>query len=468
MTANDKGYLLTLQRKKQNFLDEPIPQGNAISGILVADKNLAIPEIDMGGGQADASAAPPVASVPFGELLTILGLMFMGGLILNLMPCVFPVIGLKIMGFVQQAGHNRRSIAFHGVSFTLGVFASFAALTGILFTVRAAAIRNGTEAIGWGYQLQNPWVVVVLLLLMFVLALNMFGLFELGTSATSIGGNLQNKSGHAGSFFSGVLATVVATPCSGPFLGVAIGAAMALPAVQFFSSFAAMAFGLALPYLFLSFFPALVEKLPRPGAWMESFKQGMSFLLFGTAGFFLWIYGGLIGLDYLLSPILGLALVAVAAWIYGRWHLPHKTNRTRLTALTITALFAVAGTVLALPPKPNKLWSEWSEEKTVALLAEGTPVYIDFTAQWCATCQVNKKVAYTDEVLALAKEKGVVFLKADKTRDNPAIDAKVREYGRDAIPVNVLLIPGKEPLITPELLTPGILKELFNKIPGKP
>ena len=394
--------------------------------------------------------------------------MFMGGLILNLMPCVFPVIGLKIMGFVQQAGHNRRSIAFHGVSFTLGVFASFAALTGILFTVRAAAIRNGTEAIGWGYQLQNPWVVVVLLLLMFVLALNMFGLFELGTSATSIGGNLQNKSGHAGSFFSGVLATVVATPCSGPFLGVAIGAAMALPAVQFFSSFAAMAFGLALPYLFLSFFPALVEKLPRPGAWMESFKQGMSFLLFGTAGFFLWIYGGLIGLDYLLSPILGLALVAVAAWIYGRWHLPHKTTRTRLAALAITALFAIAGTVLALPPKPNKLWSEWSEEKTVALLAEGTPVYIDFTAQWCATCQVNKKVAYTDEVLALAKEKGIVFLKADKTRDNPAIDAKVREYGRDAIPVNVLLIPGKEPLITPELLTPGILKELFNKIPGKP
>ncbi len=469
VTTNDEGYLLILQRKKVNFLDEPIPQGNTVSGILIGEKSIVIPEISLAGENAESTAvknseAETGKSIPFAKLLTILGLMFLGGLILNLMPCVFPVIGLKIMGFVQQAGHNRRSIALHGVSFTLGVFASFAVLTGILFAVRSAALRNGTEAIGWGYQLQNPWVVVVLLLLMFILGLNMFGLFELGTSATSVGGNLQSKSGHAGSFFSGVLATVVATPCSGPFLGAAIGVAMGLPAVQFFSSFGAMALGLALPYLILSIFPALVEKLPRPGAWMESFKQGMSFLLFGTAGYFLWIYGGLIGQDYLLSPILGLAFVAIAAWIYGRWHLPHKTTKTRFSALFITALFAIAGTVLALPPKPNKLWSEWSEEKTVELLAEGKPVYIDFTAQWCATCQWNKKVAYTDEVLALAKIKGIVFLKADKTRDNPAIDAKVREFGRDAIPVNVLLIPGKEPMITPPILTPGILKDLFNKV----
>ena len=293
----------------------------------------------------------------------------------------------------------------------------------------------------------------------------MFGLFEIGTSATSVGGNLQNKRGHTGSFFSGVLATVVATPCSGPFLGVAIGATMALPALQFFTGFAFMAIGLALPYLVLSLCPALVEKLPRPGAWMESFKQAMSFLLFATAGYLLWVYGGLIGQEYLLSPILGLSLIAAAAWIYGRWNLPHKLAMTRYTALALAALFAIGGTVLALPPKPNKLWSDWSEQTSDQLISEGTPVYIDFTAQWCFTCQVNKKTAYTDKVLTLAKEKGIVFLKADKTKPSPAIEAKLQELGRTAIPVNVLLIPGEEPIITPAVLTPGILTDLFNKVP---
>lgn len=383
--------------------------------------------------------------------------MFLGGLLLNLMPCVFPVIGLKIMGFVQQAGENRRSIALHGISFTSGVLLSFAILSGILFTLR--------ETIGWGYQLQNPWVVIILLLLMFILALNMFGIFELGTSATSVGGKLQSKSGHTGSFFSGILATVVATPCSAPFLGAAIGAAMALPALQFFTGFTFMALGLALPYLILSLFPTLVEKLPRPGPWMESFKQAMSFLLFATAGFLLWVYSGLIGQEYLLSPLMGLSLIAAAAWIYGRWNLPHKTPKTRRTALAITAIFAIGGTLLALPPQPEKLWSEWSEETTEELLAEGTPVFIDFTAQWCVTCQVNKKIAYTEEILTLAREKRIVFLKADKTKPNPAIEKKLQELGRTAIPVNVLLIPGEPPIITPEVLTPGILKDLFNQIP---
>ncbi|MEP2774461.1 MAG: thioredoxin family protein [Luteolibacter sp.] len=456
VSKTETGYLVTLLRKQTDLLDNPIEQGNSVSGILIAGKEYLIAETGI-------AAAPP-EPVSEGNLLPILAGMFFGGLILNLMPCVFPVIGLKIMGFVQQAGENRRTIALHGVSFTAGVLASFAVLSGILFAVRAAALKNGSELKGWGYQLQNPWVVVVLLLLMFILALNMFGLFELGTSATSVGGKLQNKSGHTGSFFSGVLATVVATPCSGPFLGVAIGAAMALPAYQFFLGFAFMAIGLALPYLILSLFPALVEKLPRPGAWMESFKQAMSFLLFATAAYLLWVYGGLIGQEYLLAPLMGLSLIAAAAWIYGRWNLPHKSAKTRYTALTITALFAIGGTVLALPPQPNKLWSEWSEEKAEQIVAEGSPVFIDFTAQWCLTCQVNKKVAYTDEVLALAKKKGIVFLKADKTRPNPAIEAKLEELGRSAIPVNVLMLPGKEPIITPEVLTPGILIDLFNKV----
>lgn len=458
ITQIDDGFAIRLDRKKTDFIGEPIPQGNAVSGILLGNPNYLVPETSV--------SAPDPENLAFGKFLKVLGGMFVGGLILNLMPCVFPVIGLKIMGFVKQAGASRRAVALHGLSFTSGVLASFAVLSGILFAARSAAIRDGSAFVGWGYQLQDPHVVVILLLLMFVLGLNMFGLFEIGTSATSVGGNLQHKTGHAGSFLSGVLATIVATPCSAPFLGTAIGVAMTLPSLQFFSGFAAMAIGLALPYLVLSVFPEWVKNLPRPGAWMESFKQAMSFLLFGTSGYLLWFYSAQIGQENLIRPIFGLCIIAVGAWIYGRWHLPHRSRTTRITALALGFAFVTSGVVLTLPPKPDQLWEPWSESKTEELLEKGTPVYIDFTAQWCITCQLNKKIAYTEKVIDLAKRKGVVFLKADKTRrPSPEIDGAIQKLGRNAIPVNVLIIPGKEPILTPEILTPNILTELFSRIP---
>lgn len=453
ITRDGDDWLVTLQRNLFDPIDDTqeIPQGDALSGILIGPTSIVIPETTIGS----APAAPVAAT----GLFKILGGMFLGGLILNLMPCVFPVIGLKIMGFVQQAGEDRKKIILHGVLFALGVFASFAVISGILFAAR--------ESIGWGYQLQNPWVVLALLLLMFVLALNMYGVFEIGTSATSVGGNLQNKQGLSGSFFSGVLATVLATPCSGPFLGVAIAAAIALPALQFFTAFAAMAFGLSTPYLILSIFPKLLDKLPRPGAWMESFKQAMSFLLFATAGYLLWIYGALIDYDNLLNPIIGLSAIAAAGWIYGRWFLPHKSGRARGIAVALALVFAIAGFLLAKPPSKSALvWEDWSPQRVEELLAEGTPVYIDFTAKWCATCQVNKKVAYTADVIELMKEKGIVALKGDKTKPDADIERMVHAYGRAAIPVNVLLEPDKEPIVTPEVLTPGYLIDLFEKLPA--
>jgi thiol:disulfide interchange protein len=447
------------------LLDNDIPQGKSFSGILTsAAGSITIPDTVI---FSDAVANKPTEALPVAKYLPILWGMLVGGLILNLMPCVFPVIGLKIMGFVQQAGSDRKKIALHGVAFTAGVLASFGVLSGILFAAREAArssVGPGADSIGWGYQLQNPWVVLILMLLMFVLALNMFGVFELGTSATSVGGSLQAKQGIGGSFFSGVLATIVATPCSAPFLGVAIGSAIGLPAFQFFSAFGAMAIGLSLPYLILSVFPKLIDHLPRPGAWMESFKQAMSFFLFATAGYLLWVYAGQIGLDNLLGPIFGLSGIAVAAWIYGRWNLPHRTRNTRWAATLLAVLFAAGGFMLAKPPQKSALvWESWSQERVDALLAEGKPVYIDFTAQWCATCQVNKKTAYTKEVIALMQKKGVVALKADKTNADPKIEAKLQELGRSAIPVNVLLVPDKKPVITPELLTSGYLNDLFSK-----
>jgi thiol:disulfide interchange protein DsbD len=444
-------WSIQLPRAMRDALKRPIIQGASVSGILLGPRAIAVPATRI------ARAAPaPLAFFPY---LSVLGGMLLGGLILNLMPCVFPVIGLKILGFVRQAGSDRKKIALHGLVFVLGVLASFAVLSGILFAARAAA-----GPVGWGYQLQNPWVVLALMVLMFVLALNMFGVFELGSSATSIGGSLQTRQGLAGSFFSGVLATVVATPCSAPFLGVALGIAIALPAVQFFLAFAAMAVGLALPYLILSVFPQLLGFLPRPGAWMESFKQAMSFLLFATAGYLLWVYAGLIDLENLPGPIFGLAAIAVAAWIYGRWNLPHRSGRTRAAALVLTTLFAVAGLYLAKPPPPSVItWETWSPQRVESLLEDGHPVYIDFTAQWCATCQANKLRAYSPQVVALMRQKGVVALKADKTKPNPQIEAALQQLGRSAIPVNVLLAPGREPVILPALLSP---KDLLGALDG--
>ncbi|MCH7226751.1 protein-disulfide reductase DsbD family protein [Haloferula sp. A504] len=447
------------------LIEIPIEQGNTLSGILVFDEPL--PEL---GARAvvvpeTVVGKPPAPPLPFSKLLPILGGMLLGGLILNLMPCVFPVIGIKIMGFVQQAGEDRRKIVLHGVMFVVGVLVSFWVLSGALFALRASAAPG--EEIGWGYQLQNPWIIMVLMLVMFVLGLSMYGLFEIGASATGVGGSLQNKQGVSGSFFSGILATVVATPCSAPFLGVAIGVAVTLPAAQFFLAFTFMALGLALPYLILSIFPKLVDMLPRPGPWMESFKQAMSFLLFATAGFLLWVYVGQIELVNMLTVVIGLTLIAIAAWIYGRWDTPARRSGVRWTARGLTVLFAGIGLYACTPPEPSAIeWEKWSEEKVEQLLEEGTPVYVDFTAQWCATCQLNKSRAYPEEVANLMKERGVVALKADKTKADPEIDAKLEELGRSAIPVNVLYVPGKEPIITPEILSADYLKELFtNEVP---
>jgi thiol:disulfide interchange protein len=458
MSAKAEGdeFIIDLKTRKELFNGAEVEAAKSLSGILVYDeagvtKSVIVPETPI-----TKAPAPPL---PWSEFFPVLFGMFLGGLILNLMPCVFPVIGIKILGFVQQSGQDKRKIILHGLAFTVGVLVSFWILSSILFIARQSV---GGEEFGWGYQLQNRWVVLGLMMLMFVMALNLYGVFEMGTSATSVGGNLQSKQGIEGSFFSGFLVTVVATPCSGPFLGAAIGAAIALPAVQFYIAFTLMALGLAIPYLFMSAFPKLVDYLPRPGAWMETFKQGMSFLLFATVGYLLWIYTGLIELDNMLNPILGLSAVAIAFWIYGRWNTFSRPRPVRIYACIVALFFAVGGIYYAGNIKKGVEWEKWSHERVEELLDEGRPVFVDFTATWCPLCQVNKRNAYSEEVIALMKERGVVALKADKTKPDPKIEEKLNELDRTAIPVNVLYVPGKEPIITPEVLTPGYLLDLFR------
>ncbi len=285
--------------------------------------------LDVALGQAEAAPVEKPADTAFPVQIFFA---FVGGLILNLMPCVFPVLGLKIMNFVGQAGENRRKIVLHGLVFTGGVLLSFWALAGVLMLLRSRGAN-----LGWGFQLQEPGFVIAMAVLLLVFALNMAGVFEIGGKAVGIGSNLTAKSGLQGSFFSGVLATVIATPCAAPFLAPALGAALTLPLGSSFLLFTAIALGLSLPYLLLSAFPSLINLLPRPGPWMESFKQGLSFLLFATVLYLLWVLAAQVDAGS-LQIFLGMAVIAFACWIYGRWGAPWRTAKVRATGTGLAAL----------------------------------------------------------------------------------------------------------------------------------
>ena len=418
--------------------------------------------------KGEASAAE-VAAKPAHSFGVYLLFAFIGGLILNVMPGVFPVLGIKIMCVVQQAGEDRRRVLLHGLAYTFGILLCFWALGGLVISLGKA----------WGFQLQSPDFVFGLAAFFLVFALNMAGLFEIGASAVGVGADLQAKQGLSGSFFSGLLATVVATPCSAPFLGPALGFAVTLPALQALLMFSCIGLGLASPFLLLSLVPGLVAKLPRPGAWMESFKQGMSFLLFGTVAFLVWVLTGMIEGQPLLFTLLGLVVIALGCWIYGRWSLPHKPARTRRLAVLL-ALLALAGGLALGWPQVEKgapgqagshvenglTWEAWSPEKVADLRAAGQPVYIDFTAKWCLTCQVNKRVYKDSGLQALIAEKKVVLLKADWTNEDPRITEALSALGKAAVPVNVLYVPGQDaPVLLPELLSVDNVSAALSQLP---
>ncbi len=408
--------------------------------------------------RADAGTTTKVAT----GLLGTLGLALVGGLILNLMPCVFPVLGIKILGFVKQAGSDRRKVTLHGLAFAGGVLVSFWMLAAGL-----AVLRAGGAELGWGFQLQSPGFVFSLAVLMLVFALSMSGVFEFGLSAIGVGSGLQRKDGLTGSFFTGVLATVVATPCSAPFLAPALGAALALPTGQGFVVFTAIAVGLALPYLLLSLFPQAVKLLPRPGAWMETFKQVMAFPLYATVGYLLWVLAGQTGDQDLLKVFFGLTVVALAVWLYGRYATPVASSGRRRFGTVGGLVLLMAGVALGWPVQPSSdaiVWEHWEPGRAEQLQAEGKPVYVDFTARWCATCQANKQVVFgSEEVRRYFRDHGVVALKADWTSADPLITAELAKWGRSAVPFNLIYRPdGSSPEALPELLTPSIVLEALK------
>lgn len=420
---------------------------------------------------------PMKPSAPSGvpsSLLVILLSAFIGGMILNLMPCVFPVLSLKIMGFVQQAGEDRAKIRSHGFVFAAGVLVSFWALAGLLLILRA-----GGAQLGWGFQLQSPAFVAAMALLIFALGLSMAGVFEIGTSLTRLGDTGSRPEGYGGSFFSGVLATAVATPCTAPFMGGALGYAISQPAWKSMLVFTILGVGMATPYMVLSLNPGLLRRLPRPGAWMETFKQVLSFPLFATVIWLVWVFGLQTGIDGATGLLAAMLLLGIAGWIVGRWNAYNINARTRLTTRAIAALAIVAGLAFAWNASSYRatstiglnsdtaLWQTWSPAKVDSLLAEGKTVFVDFTAAWCLTCQVNKRtVLHRDAIQQAFRDKGVTLLVADWTNNDPVIATQLEALNRSGVPVYALYKSGaKNPVLLPELLTEGIVMEALAGLP---
>ena len=412
---------------------------------------------------------PAVASM---GLLLALFYGFLGGMILNLMPCVLPVISLKIFGFIQQSGESRWRILSHGFAFIGGIFAWFLGLAGVI-----VALKSGGSEVTWAFQFQNPWFNIVMGTVVFVFALNLAGVFEFllpGRTATALEA-AGSKRGYAGPFFQGVFATLLATPCTAPFLGSALGFAFSQSAAVIIAMFASVAAGMALPYLLLTAQPGWMKHLPRPGMWMERLKQFMAFPLFATLLWILSILGGQRGLDGIIAFAGFLLCVGLACWVYGAFCGP--TGRHRFLALGIVAALCLGGGWHFLGQKfahagkkdTNGIdWVPFSQARLQAELAAGRSVFLDFTADWCITCKFNERTAIdTALVRALFDSKKVVPMKADWTNANPEITAALQSFGRVGVPFYVIYPSGSgnTPVVLPELLTESILADALNRLP---
>ena len=399
---------------------------------------------------ASSGYAPPAVSL--GLLAALIGAL-LGGLILNLMPCVFPVLAIKVLNFTRHAD-DHRSHRISGLAYTAGVMVSFMALGLLLLGLRAAG-----ESLGWGFQLQNPAVVAGLAALFTLIGLNLAGVFEFGSLLPSGLAAFQARHPVLDAFLTGVLAVAVASPCSAPFMGASLGLAVTLPAAQALLIFATLGLGLALPYLLASFVPAVARALPRPGAWMDALRKLLAFPMFATVVWLVWVLGqqsGIDGAGALLAILVSLSAVL--------WSL---SLRGRLRIVLATLLIAVYGSVIwAVGPfiiqlsEPNGTqatnhgWQAWTPGKVEQLLADQKPVFVDFTAAWCVTCQYNKKTTLAHaEVQAAFEAKGVVMLQADWTRRDPAITAALAQLGRNGVPVYVFYKAGRAPIVLSEILS---------------
>lgn len=422
-------------------------------------------------------AVPPTSTTPAEptSFVQAIFLALLGGLILNLMPCVFPVLSLKALSLVKMSEKEQKHANLHGLLYTAGILVCFGSIAGLLIALQMAG-----QQIGWGFQLQNPIVILLLSYLLFTMALNLSGFFEIKSGPlANIGHKLASKHGYKGSFFTGVLATIVATPCTAPFMATAMGYALTQPPYIALTVFMALGLGLALPYLALCFVPALRKSLPKPGAWMETFRQFMSFPLFASVAWLIWVYAQQVDGGYgTILGLSGLILIAFGIWIarHEPRRQPWKTGIHALSISSIILAFMIAGFshTDATQTKAEKESSvphiSFSTTELDTLIAGNDPIFVDMTASWCITCQVNERVAiYTDSTQTLFKQKNVQYVVGDWTNQNPEITAYLNHYGRNGVPLYVFYggrdaTTGKrpEPKILPQLLTSGLIADVIN------
>jgi len=451
-----------------------VTRGTGKSGFLISTDprrevtETSVPKTETSTGTGNSEARQ--ADLPFGGgLAAMLLAAFLGGMMLNIMPCVFPVISLKVMSFIGQAGEDRKKVWMHSLAFALGILIFFWILTAILLVMRSA----GSADVGWGVQMRHPAFVLALILVMVIVALSLFGVVELGAGLVGVGGNLVRKSGYAGSFWSGALAVLLATPCTAPLMAPAIGFAFTQPAPSMIGIFTALALGLAVPYLLLAAFPRFLALIPAPGAWMDSFKQAMGFPMLAVA---IWLIGVLSkqltteGLQWALAGVL---LIALAMWISGRFVRPDSTRSSRVKGRVFAVLFAVGGLVVAFYAKNERAKPSGIDIRQV--ISEhrkaGKNVFVDFTADWCVTCKANEYATIRSKAVQQAlKDHQIEFVVADWTNPDPSIAALLKKHGRAGVPL-YLLYPAdqsKEAIMLKEgIITPGDVLEAIEKLPGK-
>lgn len=478
LTVDDQGLHLNLTRGD----DKTFPL--ALPGVLAVEEDTGNGPVRLAFAYGDepasvpspsvapaASGALPVPAADQPTLLAAIGLALLGGLILNLMPCVFPVLSIKVLGLVRQSGESRTRVRLHGLAYTAGVLASFLALAGLLI-----GLKSSGASLGWGFQLQSPPVVAGLAYLLVAVGLSLSGVFSLGGRFAGIGDGLTRKAGLSGSFFTGVLATLVATPCTAPFMGAAVGFALTQGPAVALAVFAALGLGLSLPFLALTLWPGAVRVLPRPGAWMETLKQALAFPVYATAAWLIWVLAQQVDARGLFAALIGVVLVGFAAWAWERSRSTSPLGERIFQGLAGLALIAVATLGFGLAQQRAVPVAQaaaegteaYSQARLDALRDARRPVFVNLTAAWCITCAVNETTSLSrPSVQAAMRAKGVTYLKGDWTNQNPEITRLLEQHGRSGVPLYLLYTGGGDPRILPQILTEGTVLDALGTIPDR-
>ncbi len=456
--------------------DEPLRQGEVLSGVLAVTE-----ETNNGLITRGYSVSVPLTPAPVTEsndtgvdllLGTALVLALLGGLILNLMPCVFPVLSIKALSLIQQADNDPLETRLHGWAYTGGIQLSFL-LLGVLLIV----LKSGGAEIGWGFQFQSPLFVLLVAYLLFAVGLSLSGVFTIGGSIVGVGSNLARRSGYTGSFFTGVLASIVATPCTAPFMGAALGFALTQPPLIQMAVFQSLGLGLALPYLFLSHWPSLQQRLPKPGIWMERLKQGFAFPMYAASVWLVWVLAQQAGTNAIAFALAGMVAIAFAAWLYEITKLSATKTRFSGASVATLALFAALfGSIYAINSlaanvqtggvlSHDQNWEPYSSSRLKELRAAGKPVFINFTAAWCISCLVNEKVALSQKaVIDSFKHEGITYLKGDWTNRDVEITRVLADFDRSGVPLYLFYPAGtaEKPIILPQILTPELVTRVVT------